>query len=173
LVAVALGVMMVALDATIIAVANPAIQSHLHAPLADIQWVTNGYLLALAVILITVGKVGDRFGHKKVFVIGMIGFALCSAAIGISGSTAKSISLVIAFRVAQGVFGAMLMPTALALMRETFPVEELNKALGVWARPACQLGGVLLHQRDRGGARPGLDGPVRSRDTVVAGRQDL
>jgi len=133
LVAVALGVMMVALDATIIAVANPAIQSHLHAPLADIQWVTNGYLLALAVILITVGKVGDRFGHKKVFVIGMIGFALCSAAIGISGSTAKSISLVIAFRVAQGVFGAMLMPTALALMRETFPVEELNKALGVWA----------------------------------------
>jgi EmrB/QacA subfamily drug resistance transporter len=132
LVAVALGVMMVALDATIIAVANPAIQSHLHAPLADIQWVTNGYLLALAVILITIGKVGDRFGHKKVFVIGMIGFALFSAAIGVSGSTAKSISLVIAFRVAQGVFGAMLMPTALAIMRETFPVEKLNKALGVW-----------------------------------------
>jgi len=76
LVAVALGVMMVALDSTIIAVANPAIQSHLHAPLADIQWVTNGYLLALAVTLITIGKVGDRFGHKKVFVIGMNRFCL-------------------------------------------------------------------------------------------------
>jgi EmrB/QacA subfamily drug resistance transporter len=133
LITVALGVMMVPLDGTIISVANPVIQSHLHASLADIQWVFNGYLLALAVTLITIGKVGDRFGHKKVFVIGMIGFALFSAAIGVSGATAKSISLVIAFRVAQGVFGAMLMPTALALMRETFPVEKLNNALGIWA----------------------------------------
>ncbi|MGD0256084.1 MAG: MFS transporter [Acidimicrobiales bacterium] len=132
LVAVALGVMMVALDGTIVAVANPKIQADLHASLANIQWVTNGYLLALAVTLITIGKFGDRFGHKKVFVTGVIGFALVSAAIGVSGSTAKSISLVIAFRVVQGVFGAMLMPTALALMRETFPGDKLNRALGVW-----------------------------------------
>ena len=133
LVAVALGVMMVALDGTIVAVANPSIQSHLHASLADIQWIMNGYMLALAVTLITIGKVGDRFGHKKVFVTGMVGFALFSAGIGLSGDTAKSISLVIAFRVAQGVFGAMLMPTALALLRETFPVDKLNAALGIWA----------------------------------------
>ena len=133
LVAVALGVMMVALDGTIVAVANPSIQSHLHASLADIQWVMNGYMLALAVTLIPIGKVGDRFGHKKVFVTGMVGFALFSAGIGLSGDTAKSISLVIAFRVAQGVFGAMLMPTALALLRETFPVDKLNAALGIWA----------------------------------------
>jgi EmrB/QacA subfamily drug resistance transporter len=124
--------MMVALDGTIVAVANPVIQSHLHASLADIQWVSNGYLLALAVTLITVGKFADRFGHKKVFVIGMIGFAFFSAAIGVSGSTAKSISVVIAFRIAQGVFGAMLMPTALALMRATFPGDRLNRAVGVW-----------------------------------------
>ena len=64
LVAAALGVMMVALDGTIVSVANPAIQAHMHASLADIQWVTNSYLLALAVTLITVGKIGDRFGHK-------------------------------------------------------------------------------------------------------------
>jgi EmrB/QacA subfamily drug resistance transporter len=133
LVAVALGVMMVSLDGTIVAVANPTIQSHLHASLADIQWLSNGYLLALAVVLITIGKVGDRFGHKKVFVTGMIGFALFSAAIGVSGSTAKSIGLVIAFRVAQGVFGAMLMPTALALLRQTFPADKLSSALGIWA----------------------------------------
>jgi EmrB/QacA subfamily drug resistance transporter len=125
--------MMVALDGTIVAVANPSIQSHLHASLADIQWIMNGYMLALAVTLITVGKVGDRFGHKKVFVTGMVGFALFSAGIGLSGDTAKSISLVIAFRVAQGFFGAMLMPTALALLRETFPVDKLNAALGIWA----------------------------------------
>ena len=132
LLTVAVGVMMVALDGTIVAVANPAIQSHLHASLADIQWVTNAYLLALAVSLITIGKVGDRFGHKKVFLTGVTGFALSSAAIGLSGDIAGSIGLVIAFRVLQGVFGAMLQPSALALLRETFPLEKLNMAIGIW-----------------------------------------
>src|SRR5207237_2178226 len=79
LVAVAVGVMMVALDGTIVAVANPAIQSHLHASLAGIQWVSNAYLLALAVSLMTMGKLGDRFGHKKVFLTGAAGFAASSA----------------------------------------------------------------------------------------------
>jgi EmrB/QacA subfamily drug resistance transporter len=132
LLTVALGVMMVALDGTIVAVANPAIQAHLHTSLAGIQWVTNAYLLALAVSLITIGKVGDRFGHKKVFLTGVIGFALSSAAIGLSGTIASSIGLVIAFRVLQGVFGAMLQPAALALLRATFPVERLNWAIGIW-----------------------------------------
>lgn len=132
LLAAALGVMMVAIDGTIVAVANPAIQSHLHASLADIQWVTNGYLLALAVTLITIGKIGDRFGHKKVFLIGITGFAATSAAVGLSGDIAGNIGLVIAFRVLQGVFGAMLQPTALALLRETFPIEKLNSAIGIW-----------------------------------------
>jgi len=73
LLAVALGVMMVALDGTIVAVANPAIQEHLNASLAGIQWVTNAYLLALAVSLMAMGKLGDRFGHKKVFMTGVTG----------------------------------------------------------------------------------------------------
>jgi EmrB/QacA subfamily drug resistance transporter len=132
LLTVAIGVMMVALDGTIVAVANPAIQSHLHASLADIQWVSNAYLLALAVALITAGKLGDRFGHKKIFMIGVAGFALSSAAIGLGGMVASSITMVIAFRVLQGVFGAMLQPTALALLRETFPAEKLNGAIGAW-----------------------------------------
>src|SRR5271155_5849176 len=75
LLSAALGVMMVAIDGTIVAVANPAIQTKLGASLADIQWVTNGYLLALAVTLITIGKFGDRFGHRKVFLTGIVGFA--------------------------------------------------------------------------------------------------
>jgi EmrB/QacA subfamily drug resistance transporter len=129
---VALGVMMVGLDGTIVAVANPAIQSHLHASLAGIQWVSNAYLLALAVSLIAIGKAGDRFGHKKVFLTGVTGFAASSAAIGLAGSIASSITLVIAFRALQGVFGAMLQPTALALLRRTFPAEKLNGAIGVW-----------------------------------------
>jgi len=132
LLAAALGVMMVAIDGTIVAVANPAIQAHLGASLADIQWVTNGYLLALAVTLITIGKIGDRFGHKKVFITGIAGFAATSAAIGLSGSIASSITMIIAFRILQGVFGAMLQPTALALIRETFPAEKLNGAIGIW-----------------------------------------
>jgi len=132
LIAVALGVMMVALDGTIVAVANPQIQDRLHASLADIQWVTNGYLLALAVTLITVGKFGDRFGHRKVFLTGVVGFGLTSAAIGVAGAFAGSIGLVIGLRVLLGIFGAMLQPTALALLRETFPVEKLNGAIGVW-----------------------------------------
>ena len=132
LLAVAVGVMMVGLDGTIIAVANPAIQSHLHASLAGIQWVSNAYLLALAVSLITIGRLGDRFGHKKVFLTGVAGFAASSAAIGLSGSIAGSITLVIAFRALQGVFGAMLQPTALALLRNTFPAEKMNGAIGAW-----------------------------------------
>ena len=132
LLAVALGVMMVGLDGTIVAVANPAIQSHLHASLAGIQWVSNAYLVALAVSLIPAGKAGDRFGHKKVFLAGVAGFAASSAAIGLSGSIAGSITLVIAFRALQGVFGAMLQPTALALLRNTFPPEKLNGAIGMW-----------------------------------------
>src|SRR5882724_11892205 len=132
LLAVAMGVMMVGLDGTIVAVANPAIQSHLHASLAGIQWISNAYLLALAVSLITAGKLGDRFGHKKVFLTGVTGFAASSAAIGLAGSIAGSITLVIAFRALQGVFGAMLQPTALALLRKNFPAEKLNGAIGVW-----------------------------------------
>jgi EmrB/QacA subfamily drug resistance transporter len=128
LIAVSIGVMMVALDGTIVAVANPVIQNDLHASLADIQWVTNGYLLALAVSLITVGKIGDRFGHKKVFLIGVVGFAAASAAIGLSGAIVPMIT----FRVLQGIFGAMLQPTALALLRNTFNGKALNIAIGVW-----------------------------------------
>ncbi|MGW8376331.1 MFS transporter [Streptomyces sp. ODS28] len=128
LLTVALGVTMVALDGTIVAIANPAIQKDLGASLADVQWITNGYLLALAVSLITAGKIGDRFGHRQTFLLGVVGFAATSAAIGLSGS----ISLVIAFRVLQGAFGALLMPAALGLLRASFPAEKLNAAIGIW-----------------------------------------
>lgn len=70
LVAIAFGVMMVALDGTIVAVANPVIGADLNASLAELQWVTHGYLLGLAVFLITAGKLGDRFGHRRMYMIG-------------------------------------------------------------------------------------------------------
>lgn len=128
LVAVALGVMMVALDGTVVGVANPTIASDLNASLAGLQWVTNGYLLALAVLLIVGGKLGDRFGRKKVFIAGIVGFALFSLACALS----TSIGMLIAFRVLQGVAGALLMPNTLAILRAAFPPDELNRAVGIW-----------------------------------------
>ncbi|WP_329091053.1 MULTISPECIES: DHA2 family efflux MFS transporter permease subunit [unclassified Streptosporangium] len=128
LLAVSLGVMMVMLDGTVVSIANPVIGRELNASLSDLQWVTSGYLLALAVFLITAGKLGDLFGHKRIFVIGIAGFALTSLAIGLS----DSITWLIAFRVLQGLFGALLQPAALALLRAAFPAEKLNMAIGVW-----------------------------------------
>ncbi|MFB7245063.1 MFS transporter [Streptomyces populi] len=142
LITVAVGVMMVALDGTIVAIANPAIAKDLGATFADVQWITNAYFLALAVSLITAGKLGDRFGHRQTFLIGVVGFAAASGAIGLS----HSIALVVTFRVFQGLFGALLMPAALGLLRATFPAEKLNMAIGIWGMVigASTAGGPIL-----------------------------
>ncbi|MFB8758459.1 MFS transporter [Streptomyces sp. NPDC059852] len=142
LITVAVGVMMVALDGTIVAIANPAIGEDLKASWSDLQWITNAYFLALAVSLITAGKLGDRFGHRQTFLIGVAGFAASSAAIGLS----QGITMVIVFRVLQGLFGALLMPAALGLLRATFPAEKLNMAIGIWGMVigASTAGGPIL-----------------------------
>ncbi|MGW1601627.1 MFS transporter, partial [Streptomyces eurythermus] len=142
LITVAVGVMMVALDGTIVAIANPAIGKDLHASWAQLQWITNAYFLALAVSLITAGKLGDRFGHRQTFLIGVTGFAAASGAIGLS----DSIAAVVTFRVFQGLFGALLMPAALGLLRATFPAEKLNMAIGIWGMVigASTAGGPIL-----------------------------
>ncbi|WP_327109430.1 DHA2 family efflux MFS transporter permease subunit [Nonomuraea glycinis] len=138
LLAVSLGVIMVMLDGTVVGIANPVIQTDLGASLADLQWVTSGYLLALAVFLITAGKLGDLFGHKRIFLIGVGGFALVSVGIGFSQELAEIIpglspvGALIGLRVLQGLFGALLQPAALALLRGAFPGEKLNQAMGAW-----------------------------------------
>ncbi|MER7502327.1 MFS transporter [Nonomuraea pusilla] len=138
LLAVCLGVIMVMLDGTVVGIANPVIQVELGASLSDLQWVTSGYLLALAVFLITAGKLGDLFGHKRVFLIGVAGFALSSVGIGLSQELADVIpgvtpvGALIGLRVLQGLFGALLQPAALALLRGAFPGEKLNQAMGAW-----------------------------------------
>ncbi|RLV08573.1 MFS transporter [Streptomyces griseocarneus] len=147
LLSVAIGVMMVTLDGTIVAVANPAIQKDLGASLADVQWITNAYLLALAVALITAGKLGDRFGHRLTFLVGTTGFAVASGAISLS----DTVPAIVGFRVLQGLCGALLMPAALGLLRATFPAEKLNMAIGLWGMVIGVstaggpiLGGVLV-----------------------------
>jgi len=147
LAAVSLGIMMVGLDGTVVSVANPTIERDLHASLAGLQWVTNGYLLALAVLLILGGKLGDRFGRRLMFTIGIVGFALGSLGCALS----HSIEMLVLFRVVQGFAGALLMPNTLAILRATFPPSDLVKAVGIWGATSALavasgpiIGGLLV-----------------------------
>ena len=128
LLSVALGVIMVGVDGSVVAVANPYIGKDLHASLADLQWVTNAYLLVIAVTLILGGKLGDRFGRRRIFLTGVVGFSLTSLAIGL----VATIDGVIVLRGVQGAFGALLLPNTLALLKAAFPADELNRAVGIW-----------------------------------------
>ncbi|MFE9929948.1 MFS transporter [Streptomyces sp. NPDC005533] len=127
LLTLSVGAMMVSLDGTIVTVAQPAMQDALGASLTGIQWVTNGYLLAVAALLIVAGRLGDRYGHRTVFLVGAAGFTATSVAIGASGS----LGWVIGLRVLQGVFGALMQPATLGLLRTAFPAERLNMPIAV------------------------------------------
>lgn len=129
LIAVAFGLFMVGLDGSVVSIANSEIARDLSASTAELQWVTNSYLLALAATLILGGKLGDRFGRRTLYLVGVAGFTLASVAIGLVGS----IEGVIAFRAVQGLFGAMLMPNTLALLRAVFPPKKFGMAVGIWA----------------------------------------
>ncbi|PVC69403.1 MFS transporter [Streptomyces sp. CS081A] len=129
LVAVAFGLFMVGLDGSVVSIANPEIGRDLAASTSDLQWVTNSYLLALAAALILGGKLGDRFGRRTFYLVGVAGFTLASVAIGLAGS----IEGVIAFRALQGFFGALLMPNTLGLLRAVFPPKKFGMAVGIWA----------------------------------------
>lgn len=131
LVVVSLAVVMVGIDGSVVAVANPYIGRDLHASLSDLQWITNAYLLVIAVSLILGGKLGDRFGRRRVFLIGVCGFTLSSLAIGIVGT----IDGVIVLRGFQGAFAALLLPNTIALMRVAYPPEELNRGLVCGSAP--------------------------------------
>lgn len=129
LIAVAFGLFMVGLDGSVVSIANPEIGRDLNASTADLQWVTNSYLLALAAALILGGKLGDRFGRRTFYLVGVVGFTVASVAIGLAGS----IEGVIAFRAVQGFFGALLMPNTLGLLRVVFPPKKFGMAVGIWA----------------------------------------
>lgn len=129
LVAVAFGLFMVGLDGSVVSIANPALGRALDASTSDLQWVTNSYLLALAATLILGGKLGDRFGRRRFYLVGVAGFTLASVAIGLSGS----VGAVVAFRAVQGAFGGLLMPNTLGLLRQVFPPRKFGMAVGIWA----------------------------------------
>ncbi|HEU4999533.1 MAG TPA: MFS transporter [Lapillicoccus sp.] len=132
--AAVLGSGMAMLDGTVINVALVRIGEDLNANLADLQWVTNGYLLSLASLILLGGSLGDRYGRRKIFVIGVIGFAVTSAFCGVAQTPGQ----LIAARVLQGVAGALLTPGSLAMIEATIRHEDRAKAIGSWSG----LGGI-------------------------------
>ena len=124
-----LGSSMAFIDGTVVNVALPALQSGLHATIADVQWVVEAYTLFLAALLLTGGSLGDLFSLRKVFAAGVILFAAASAWCGL----APNIGQLIAARCLQGVGGALLVPGSLALISVSFPTDQRGRAIGTWS----------------------------------------
>jgi len=116
------------LDGTVVNVALPTIQRALGGGLAAQQWVVNGYLLTLGSLILIGGSLGDLYGERRIFALGVSGFGVASLA----AALAPSIGALVAARAVQGVFGALLVPSSLAVIVNTFPASERGKAIGSW-----------------------------------------
>jgi EmrB/QacA subfamily drug resistance transporter len=128
LLAAIMGSFVAGLDATVVNVALPAVERDLGGGLAGQQWVSNGYLLALGALILIGGSLGDVFGERRVFSIGVAGFGAASLLCAL----APSIEALVAARVLQGVFGALLAPSALAVIVAAFGQSERGAAIGSW-----------------------------------------
>ena len=128
LVATILGSTIVFLDSTVVNVALPAISDDLDTGLADQQWVVEAYLLALVSLLLVGGSLGDQFGRKRLFDLGLVGFAVTSIACAVAPDS----GILIGARAAQGLAGALLVPGSLAILAATFEGEERGRAVGTW-----------------------------------------
>jgi EmrB/QacA subfamily drug resistance transporter len=130
--AMMVGFFMILVDATIVAVANPSIMAGLGADYDAVIWVTSAYLLAYAVPLLVAGRLGDRFGPKNLYLLGLIVFTAASLWCGLAGS----IAMLIAARVLQGVGAALLTPQTLSTITRIFPAERRGVAMSVWGATA-------------------------------------
>lgn len=129
LVAAVLGSGLAGIDATVVNVALPALGRDLHAGFADLQWTINSYALTLAALILLGGSLGDRFGRRRVFLVGVVWFALASALCALS----PTIQVLIAARALQGVGGALLTPGSLAMISASFVDGDRAKAIGAWS----------------------------------------
>jgi EmrB/QacA subfamily drug resistance transporter len=129
LAATILGSSMAFIDGTVVNVALPALQSALHATLANVQWVVESYALFLAALLLIGGSLGDRYGRRKIFAAGVVLFSAASAWCGL----APNIGQLIAARAFQGIGGALLVPGSLALISANFSESERGRAIGTWS----------------------------------------
>jgi MFS family permease len=146
---------MVLLDVSIVNVAIPAIRSNLAANNADIQFVVAGYGLAYAVLLITGGRLGDIFGRKRLFIIGMSGFVIASALCGL----AQSAIMLDLSRVLQGAMAAMMYPQVLSVIQVTFPPQErarvfgfVGAVIGIATITGPLVGGLIIRNDITGGS---------------------
>jgi len=125
---VCFALLMIVLDGNVVNLAVPSIMKTFNASIGQIEWVNNAYLLTFAILLITLGRLGDEVGRKKMFLVGLfsfiIGSFLCAAA--------PSINYLIAFRVIQGIGGAAMMPATLSLIAANFEKKERGAAMGIW-----------------------------------------
>jgi len=128
LVAAILGTTVVTVDSTVVNVALPAIEKDLGGGLAGQQWTSNAYLLTLSSLLLVAGSLGDLFGARRVFALGVAGFGVTS----VFCALAPTVELLVVARALQGVFGALLTPAALAVIVSTFPPDERGRAVGAW-----------------------------------------
>jgi len=135
------------LDATAVQVALPAIGREFDASLSGLQWTINGYTLALAALILLGGSLGDRYGRRRVFVVGVAWFAVASLLCGLAQSTGQ----LVAARALQGIGGALLTPGSLALIQSSFRPGDRGRAIGLWSSLSGIagligpfLGGVLV-----------------------------
>jgi EmrB/QacA subfamily drug resistance transporter len=147
LVVLTTGFFMILLDTTIVNVAIPAMSTGLNASLDEILWVLNAYVLVYAVLLITAGRLGDLFGQRNLFAIGLAVFTLASALCGLAQNSTE----LIAARIVQGVGGALLTPQTLSIITSIFPPERRGAAFGLWGGVAGlatiagpTIGGALI-----------------------------
>lgn len=147
LLALCVGFFMILVDTTIVSVATPAIIEDLHADVNDVVWVTSAYLLAYAVPVLITGRLGDRFGPKRLYLTGLTVFTLASLWCGLTGS----IEMLIAARVVQGVGASMITPQTMAIITRIFPAHRRGAAMALWGATAGVatlvgpiLGGVLV-----------------------------
>lgn len=128
LLATIIGSAVVFLDGSVVNLALPKIALGLHAGFTDLQWIVDGYLLSLSALILLGGSLGDIFGRKRIYTIGLFGFGIASLSCGL----APNISLLIGTRLVQGIFAALLVPGALAIINTNFPKAIRGLAIGIW-----------------------------------------
>ncbi len=134
LAATILGSGMAFLDGTVVNIALPHIGAEFDAGVAGLQWIINGYLLTLAALILVAGSLGDRYGRRRVYLVGVAWFALSSLLCGVALNT----EMLVAARILQGIGGALLTPGALAIIQSSFHREDRARAIGAWSG----LGGI-------------------------------